>query len=355
MILRKPYAFLIKYFRLIHIIMTAILAYIILVSRGVYHYLNKVINDTVNRYDALSHVNYSIFIFIFLALILFYIIYWLLKHKNKPKRMYLIVIWGYILIGIFLMILYIYMQGFLNSIPEIKTIRFYRDTMLIVMGFQYFFTIFMLLRGLGFDIKKFNFDKDAAELNVSESDSEEVEINTDIDTTNISRRFRKRQREFGYFYKEFKGYIWVSLLIVFGILGYKLYNYINATYKVYSENQPIGSIYNVVIRDSYYKVSGNTNYVIVSFDISKSGKSGIFNVGAMSLQVGNKVYSSDKTVCSKFSDLGTCYKNQYIDRGVKSYLLAYEVDNLNIQKAYIIYSDSYDDDYKVKLIMKEAN
>jgi len=303
----------------------------------------------------LSHVNYSIFIFIFLAIILFYIIYWLLKHKDKPKRMYMIVIWGYILIGIFLMILYIYMQGFLNSVPEIKTIRFYRDTMLIVMAFQYFAAIFMLLRGLGFDIKKFNFDKDAQELNISESDSEEVEISADIDTTNISRRFRKRHREFGYFYKEFKGYILVSLLIVFGILGYKLYNYINATYKVYSENQPIGKINNVVIRDSYYKVDGNTNYVIVSFDISKDGKKDTFNIGKMSLQVGNKTYAPDKNVCSNFSDLGTCYKNQYIDLSIKTYLVAYQVDNLNIQKAYILYSDSYDDDYKVKLIMKEAN
>ena len=32
-----------------------------------------------------------------------------------------------------------------------------------------------------------------------------------------------------------------------------------------------------------------------------------------------------------------------------NYLLVYEVDNLNIKKAYIVYSENYDEDYKVKL------
>ena len=39
----------------------------------------------------------------------------------------------------------------------------------------------MAIRGLGFDIKKFDFNRDAQELNATDSDSEEVEINTKID------------------------------------------------------------------------------------------------------------------------------------------------------------------------------
>ena len=50
----------------------------------------------------------------------------------------------------------------------------------------------MIIRGLGFDIKKFNFNKDVQELNLSQEDMEEVEVNVGIDTTNILRGVRKQ-------------------------------------------------------------------------------------------------------------------------------------------------------------------
>ena len=63
MVLRKPYGFLIKHFRFIHLLITAILAYIAVKFRNIYVFLGNVISDAVNRYDALSYINYKIFIF----------------------------------------------------------------------------------------------------------------------------------------------------------------------------------------------------------------------------------------------------------------------------------------------------
>ena len=37
-----------------------------------------------------------------------------------------------------------------------------------------------------------------------------------------------------------------------------------------------------------------------------------------------------------------------------NYILTYEVDSLNVKKAYIMYTDSYDQTYKVKLNLKSA-
>ena len=171
MVLRRPYAFLIKHFKLIHLLIAAFFAYLAFASGKIHKYLNLVISETAHRHDALSYINGWMFLFLFLALLLCGIIFWLFKYKNKPRKLYIITIVGYIIIGLFFGVLFIYMQSFPSAIPETKTIRFYRDTLTIVLAFQYIFTLMMLIRGLGFDIKKFNFASDVQELNLTASDS----------------------------------------------------------------------------------------------------------------------------------------------------------------------------------------
>ena len=218
MVLKKPYAFLIKHFRLIHLVITAILVWLLMISRGIHKYLSLVIKDSINRYDALNYINYGVFILIFLAIALCAAIYYLFKYKYKPRRIYIFTIVGYVIIAIFLSVLFTYMNGFLNSVVEQKSIRFYRDTLLITLLFQAYTVIFMFIRGLGFDIKKFDFNRDAQELNLTETDSEEIEVNTKIDTTNVMRSIRKTSRELSYFFSEFKVYILV-ILVVFSLIA----------------------------------------------------------------------------------------------------------------------------------------
>lgn len=354
MVLRRPYAFLIKHFRLIHLMIAILLAYLAFIMREIYKYLNSVIDQTVFRYDVLNYINYNIYIYIALALILCFVIYWLLKFKDKPRKMYLMLIVGYIIIGIFMFILFSHMHGFLNAIPDMKSLRLYRDIMSINLLFQYFFVIMMIIRGLGFDLKKFNFATDAQELNADAADSEEIEINTQIDTTNVVRMFNKKQREFGYFFREFKLYIITILVLVIGISGYILYSNFNKKYKVYKMDQVVGSINNIIIRNSYYNTDGDNNYVIVSFDAYKVGKQEKLNTGNMALYLGKEKYIPDKNICFKFSYLGNCYKKQYITNQSNNYIVTFKVKNLNINKAYIVYTDSYEHVYKIKLDMKET-
>ena len=354
MILKRPYAFLIKYFRIIHLFITIILGYLVIRFRSIYIYLNDVINNLASRYDVINYIDYKIYIYIVIALILCFVIYWLLKYKDKPRRIYMFTIIGYIIIGIYMIVLFNYMNTFVNSIVDQKIIRFYWDTLIITLFFQYYIIIVMFIRTMGFDIKKFNFAKDIQELNVEASDSEEIEVNIGIDTTNVMRSIRKQKREFGYFFKEYKYYILFILLVFLGIVGYRGYSYFNNKYKVYYENQLFGDVNKIIIRDSYYSIQDNINYVIISFSIYKEGKMDKFNTGYMQLLIGNNKYNIDKNKCYMFSYLGSCYKNQYVTDKLEDYILVYEVDNLNIQDAYIIYNEYYDKPYKVKLVMKNS-
>lgn len=352
MILKKPYAFLIKYFRLIHLVLTGLLIYIVSKFNDIYKFFQMVIDDPANRYDAFSYVNNKLFIYILIVLVLCYIIYRLLKYKDKPRKMYIFTIVGYIVISIFMMVLFNYMNKITMEIDSEKVIRLYRDILLITLFIQYYNVIIMGIRGLGFDIKKFDFGRDIQELNLNESDSEEIEVNLNINTTNVMREIRRQKREFGYFYKEFKGYIIVIIILIIGILCYKGYSYYNDNYKIYNENDIVGIRNRISIKDSYYKID-SSSYVIVNFDIFNNGRKEQFNTGNMVLVIGNEKYTINKNICYRFNKLGNCYKNQYITNKLNNYIVVFEVDNLNIQEAYILYDDGYDESYKIKLIMKE--
>ena len=352
MILRKPYGFLIKHFRLIHLIITGLFAYVVLKNRDVYKFIKTVIADTANKYNAEAFINYKIYIYMLIAILLCGIVYWLLKYKDKPRRIYIVTILGYIAIAIFMFSTFAYMGSFNNSTIDQKTIRLYKDIMTITLFFQYYIIIFMAVRGLGFDIKKFDFRRDAQELNATSEDGEEIEVNTNIDTTNIVRMFHRSKREWGYFFTEYKFYIITILAIIIGITAYKTYNYFSEKYKVYNENDLIGMEYGITVKDSYYNIDGDKNYVIISLDIYKYGTKKRFDTGNLVLLIGNESYSPNKNVCYKFNKLGTCYKKQFITSDTSSYILSYEVDNLNIQDAYLVFNETYDFSYKVKLAMK---
>ena len=353
MILRKPYAFLIKHFRLIHLILTGVLIHLVLKNMAIYKFINKVINNPVNRYDALSFINYNFIIYVILVIVLCFIIYKLLKYKDKPRRLYLFTIISYIVITVFMMILFIYMNKLSMEVGSERTIRLYRDILLITLLFQYYIIIAMGIRGLGFDIKKFDFARDVQELNLNESDSEEVEVNLNIDTTDVVRGIRKQRRELGYFYKEFKYYIIVIIVIIIGILGYRGYNFYNDKYKVYYENDIIGNNNKLIIRDSYYMITDDNNYVIINFDVYNNGIRKQLNLGNLSLEIGKRKYSPDKNICYRFNKIGNCYKMQYITDKINNYILIFPVDEFNAQKTYLLYNEGYENTYKVKLIMKE--
>ncbi len=353
MVLRRPYAFLIKHFRLIHIVITALFGLVAYKSRSIYIFLKKVIADSASRYDAEMYINKGIILYIFLALILCFAVQWLLKYKDKPRKLYTIIMVIYVIISIFLLVLFNYMGTFASAIADQKTIRMYRDILTIMLLLQYYVVFVMLIRGLGFDLKKFDFNRDMQELNLNAEDSEEVEVNVGVDTSNVMRIARRQGREFGYFYKEFKVYILVILVVVIGILGIKGYKYFKEKYKVYAVGDTFGVKNIITIKDGYAVKSGGKYFVVINFDIYKHGKKALFNTGDMALLVNKNKYIPDKNICYKFNLLGNCYKKQNIINNAMNYILVYEVEELKNNQVYIVYNDYYERQYKVKLYLKE--
>ena len=349
MILRKPYGFLIKHFRLIHLIITGVLFYLTRFSTKIYEYINSCILDMVNRYNALEYINYNIYIYIGIVIVLFLVIFWLFKYKDKPRMVYIVSIVGYIFVGIYMLILFGYFKELPNNIIDQKVIRAYRDICLMSLVFQYIINIIMFIRGLGFDVKKFNFTKDIKELNLTQEDAEEVFVDVNVNTASIMRGVRKQKRELGYFYQEYKVFILGIFAIILFSAGYFGYKYYGDKLRVYHEGDTVGGIYNVVPLQSYFSIDNDKNYIIVNFDILKYGVEDKLDVNSLKIVINNKEYIPNKNICNNFDYLGNCYKKQYITTESKNYILVYEVDSLNLDRTYLVYKEGYEKTYKIKL------
>lgn len=349
MIVRKPFAFLIKHFKAIHLFLFGLLVYVCYKYNGIVSFLRNYISTGNGRYDAVNYINYTPIYIILGAIVVMAIIYYLMKYKDKPKKLYLFSIIGYIAVIILFIFLFNYLRTFSSSIIEQKTLRLYRDISLMGLIFQYIIIVIMLIRGLGFDIKKFNFSKDIQELNIDLTDNEEVELVMGFDTNKTKFKIRRFFREFRYFIRENILFTGLSLIVIVVILWIIVANYTSKN-KVYKENEYFGVDFNMLVNGSYLtkedssskKLSvGNSSLLVVKFKIS-SNHSDVLNPDNFILSIYGKTYSPNNKYCSSLKDIGKCYNKIKLTKQEKEYIFVYLVDdNVLNKKIYLKYDYGY--------------
>lgn len=366
MIIRKPYAFLIKNFKKIHLLITAVLVFLLFRSHKLYAFIKGLSLGTANRRNGVNYIDYGLIFVILIAIGAFGLIYYLMRHKKKPKFIYMASMIGYGAFIVVLILTFNYFGVIKGELVEQKTVRIFRDLFRFLLAFQYVITIFMLIRGLGFDIKKFDFKKDLKELDITDVDSEEVEVNVNVNTNGILRFFRKIFRKLGYYYKENRLVISGIIVIVCVILGVNVYNGVKGGKSYVDVNTYFNSYaFTMKVNDSYitnYGIDGNkldSYYVVVSFNVkgTTTNKNSISDT-ALKLKVGKNIYYPDKGECSYFSDLGGCYMNRTISNyDYKDYILVYKIGDRDIDKKMtFVYEYGYSDkdtySYDVKISPK---
>ena len=207
MILKKPYAFLIKKFRIIHLILTFLIGFVIYRSTLIVNFFIEYIKNNYKSSVLLGlgsvYTPFYLFFTVLVIVLLAFAIYYLLKHKNKPIKLYL-----------FMILYYILGEELLST----KLSRSLRDFSIISIVPQVIFFVFCFIRTIGFNIKKFNFQSDLKEMNYGFEDSEEVEVNINLNSYKYKRSIRRALREFIYYLKENKLFVIIILSIVAVVL-----------------------------------------------------------------------------------------------------------------------------------------
>ena len=333
MILRRPYAFLIKHFRLIHLVMLGMLLYVILKSRSILNFFKDYITYNGNmEVIASDYISYFIFVSLILVMMLSCVIFYLMQYKKKPRLFYIITI----VISMISFILFIYLYTNIRGLETVsvsaRTLRLYRDLSRINFWLLVVISIPMVIRGLGFDIKKFNFSSDIIELNLSEEDRAEVEVNANLDSNSIKRIIRKKLRELSYYYKEYKNVINVIFIIIgfIIIMMYPFNRYV--VNRDLNEGQILSTNnFNLKVNKSYIsdrkRISKNNSYVILDISIMGKVDKYILDLDEFVLQSNNKKYIPSQKYYNNFTDIGIGYRNYKLNTSeYKNYILMYNVD-----------------------------
>ena len=341
MILRKPYGFLIKHFKLIHLLITAIYIYLLVKVNSILRYYNDYLEGTANRLNAIKITTNYYLIAIILSIILCIIIYALMRYKKKPKLLYFVLIILYVLIALVINISYDGLnQIYIFNSLELKTARLYRDILRIASLFQYISIAFTLVRGLGFDIKKFNFKEDIADLGLNLDDEEEVEL-TLGSNEGIFRRIRRKIREYTYYYKENKLILVAIIATIVIVLSIILFLDKKVVNKIYNENETVQTdSFNLDVTNTYITSKSSTNkilteedetYVIVKMYITPYTRGSRLNTGYIVLEIGKEKYKLTEKNNNNFKDIGTIYTNQSLTSGAV-YIFTFKVPTKNINK-----------------------
>ena len=371
MILRKPYAFLIKYFKIIHIIMFFIFSYFIFAFRKIYIFFANYVktgNFTYTSDITRIYVSPILFVFAIVIAISTILIFLLMRKKQKPVLFYRILI-VYIT---FLLVSLVFYTSFFSSLYNTSysplNIVIYRDIIAFLYYVNYIFVIFTFIRGFGFDIKKFSFDRDKKELNLNEEDSEEFEVGIKIDKDSIVSYLNREKREWKYYIKENALILSIIGIILLVLIAVYLYNYFFITNKVYNQIDDIVDknvkyhVNNVYLTryDKYGSVVSNRySYIVVNINIHNLEKVTLDKEN-FRIQVGDNFYYPSYNLYDLFDDLGEGYINKTLKENTnKNYILIFKLDKVSIDNEIIyleILKNSSNGVYTYnKILLEEMN
>lgn len=347
MIIKKPYKFLIKYFKLIHIIMFIMFVILTFMLRNIRLFLVDYVSTGNFKYSLDLASKYIPFYSFIIAVLLFIggiVIHLLMKKKEKPVLFYKILIAYSLVLIVFFIYFYSFFASLENSIYDPLKIVIHRDIVSFIYYINYFYVVFCFVRGFGFDIKKFSFDRDKKELFVEEGDNEEYEVNVEIDKDVIKSHFRRERRELKYYIKE-NALVLTILLVVFVVgLGLFIYLHFFVYNKVYQEGDMITS-YNInfTVKNSYYMtrdkygdiISSSNDFVVIRLNIDNKYKSVKLDDEMFRIYVNDKYYYPVYNFSNSFSDLGTDYGKKDIKKDTSNdYILVFKIPKEEIQNIY---------------------
>ena len=350
MIIRKPFAFLVEKFKLLHFIILIPCIYLIYMFWRVSGFFNTFvannyvtnIADLKGKYFSFLMIIASIVIIVFALLVAS-----LFKKKNKFY-------FPYVLIAISYTIIFFtsaFLPGLLHN-AEIASLE--SSTSLIIRGvmsiefYAQFILVFMfLLLAFGFDIRTGEFLDIKEEINLDENDSEEIEINIKSDDYKAKRFARRYFREIKYYVIENKNILKVIgavIGVVVLVFAIKFLISLNRTVRV---DQMFGySNFSLSFNESLLSTLDYNGNVISKGKVYLANKVTVTNkttalqaltTSDFCLEISDECYYPKLDKSGKFIDLAKPYYAEQIGRGSTSeYVLVYELDEALSRSTYKI-------------------
>ena len=364
MILRKPYALLIKNFRLIHIVLSIMMVYLFYRTNSILSFLNEYISSSQVKIS--SEVLNTLFGPVFIVLVIFILLFTiiimtLMAFKKKPIKFYIYNIIVYIFSTVIYVIAFTIIQKLQFGLLDVKTLKLIQDFLLTTLIIQITSILTTIIRATGFNIKSFNFEEDLENLEIEEKDNEEFEVNLDVDTDKLIRKIKKKFRYARYIYIENK--LFLNLIFIIFISFTTLFIYFNTDVysKTYNKSESFKTIRFILGTNESYKTKYlNKNkmldegyqLVVVRINAKRiyQEKSGI-ETGRFILYANDNRYYHTVEYKDYLKDLGETYINDYISTDkFNNYILVFKVKEKDIDNNMLLkYTDFNNDEIKINI------
>lgn len=364
MILRKPYAILIKNFKLIHVILSAMMVYLFYRTNSILRFLNEYIGSSQIKIGdtILDELFGPIFIILVVFIVLLtLIIMGLLAFKKKPIKFYIYNIAVYIFSTIVYIIAFYIIQKLQYGLLDVKTLKLLQDFTLVTLLFQITTIIITIVRATGFNIKNFNFEQDLEHLEIAETDNEEFEVNVDLDTDKLLRRIKKKLRYAKYIYVENRLFINILIGITVSVMAIVIYFNTDVYSKTYSKSESFKTVRFILGTNDSYRtkylnrtktIDDGYELVVVRINVKRiySKKIGL-NTGRFILYANKNLYYHTIEYKDYLKDLGETYINNNISNDkFDNYILVFKVKENDISNKMILkYTDFTNDDVKINV------
>ena len=337
MILRKPYAFFIKHFKLMHLILAVLMCYSIYKTKELLDFFNEYSSIIINvqGQDLVTPLLPNLFQFVpILIIIIAIMIMVVLIVKKKNYLFYIILIAVFSYNTVILQISKTTLISLSNNIIDSRTILLIRDLIMIGFLIQLVEVVIVFVRATGFDVKKFDFDADLKKINITEQDREEVEVQVNFDGNKLIRNIRKQIRFLKYAYKENKkiaNIVISSLSVVIIILVC-----VSLFKKEVIINQNVyftGNYFTLNVTDSYltntdYKGKTLTDdlYLIIRLNIkNNTNDKRSLDIATTKIMIDNYIYTPTTQYKDSFSDFGYVYQGEEIGQEYEEKILVYQI------------------------------
>lgn len=336
MILKRPYAFFIKLFKPIHLFLSVLVGYLFYFTNNILKFLNEYIYSSetlISKEQLISLTNKTLYVIPFIIIFLFFLLIGVMYKKNKPILFYFVGVFSFVAV----LVINIYAVNFLKIISEnvvsVKAVKLIYDLVFINIILESFWFIMLLIRGIGIDFKKFNFNSDISKFEINESDKEEFEVNINIDFNEKKRIRRERIRKLKYIYIENKFliniiiFIILAFTILFSVFSIIKYNKVNKEGIYYNVSSFQFKVNNTNILNTNYQGKKITeNYLIIVY---ANMKSNYFNdflyLNDFSLNIDNTKFKPTKKYMDDLIDLGVFYSEQPLSEEYEDYIFVFEI------------------------------
>jgi len=360
MILRKPYAFLIKHFQKINMLLLILVLFLYNDASKFSKFAKKYVAGGFynEKIDSISnYFNIYIVLAFILVFIICTILIILLKKKDKPYISYILIV----VANLYSFILLIYSNNYFTYKAmdgfKIVTAKVISDLSFIGTLLYYPLLIILVIRALGIDLKSFGFQEDKEYLEINEADREEVEVEVQFDREKWIRKVKYYFRNTKYFVLEHLIPLSIITVIVLGIGVRNIYTYVFIENRVYKMNETVTSNdYKLKVKHTYLTdkdysgnvVAGDGSYfILVDLEVGNpTSRYRTFDIEKMLLFIDDEFYVPLTKYNNHFKDMGNLYTGESINpKSEVSYLLVYQVPKPKKDANFIL---KYQDIYKGK-------